>query len=194
MVKKSVNFGSLGKVILIIAVVCVVGVVLVRLADSDRVAKPMPVNGDSLGFSTGETSVDYLQRADHSVAQSADPAFALVTFTSQIEVGLATQIVEPMGRVDAVVLASGQILPVPEPTANETRGDVFDRSIDQKNPDRDLSTPELIDAAVVYGPGAQLREVHANANVFAVEVLPADAAWGRFGIRPLPRAGGKVAF
>ena len=136
---------------------------------SDRVSKPMNINGDIVGMD-GETPAAYQQRARATLETADTPAFALITFTEPLSAAEAARILEPLPRVNARVTDT-IVVPLPEPVAGATRADVFGS--------------DSIPGVVAYAPGDALRKVAQNERVFAIEVLPADAAWGRFGIRPV---------
>ncbi|WIM72229.1 hypothetical protein QP028_13390 [Corynebacterium suedekumii] len=71
----------------------------------------------------------------------------------------------------------------------ETRADVFDRELSRIGDSLagigDVPVPERIDAVVAHDAGDPLRAIATDDAVATVEVLPSDAAWGRFGVRPV---------
>ncbi|WP_080794125.1 hypothetical protein [Corynebacterium pacaense] len=171
----------------LVAALCLVALLLLvlMLSTDDRVAKPMAINGDSLGQVSGETPEQYRQRAAMTLESATGPAFALVTFEQPVAPELAATELEPLARVSAITLDGSTPVELPEPTGTEGRREVFDRAIAQADRRMDGLAPQHIDAAVVYDSGANLRAVAQRGGVFAVEVLPTDAAWGRFGVRPV---------
>ncbi|MCQ9342302.1 hypothetical protein [Corynebacterium kozikiae] len=156
-------------------------VVFVFAMGSDRTSKPMPPNGDVLGMESGETLEEYQARAEESLAiaaadPSAAPAFSLITFTEPIPARDVERITAQLPRVNAVISEHSQlVVPLPEPTGAETRADVIRRAVGQ----------ERISAALAYAGGVELVAASESPQVLAVEVLPSDAAWGRFGVRPV---------
>ena len=96
-----------------------------------------------------------------------EPAFSLKQFQPPASITAAAEAVERAPRVNAVVTTDGQTYPVPEPTGNETRADVFSRTIGR----------EKISAVILYADG-EVREA-----LGVEETLPPDAVWGRFAVR-----------
>ena len=90
---------------------------------SDRVSKPMNINGDIVGMD-GETPAAYQQRARATLETADTPAFALITFTDPLSAAEAARILEPLPRVNARVTET-IVVPLPEPVAGATRADVF---------------------------------------------------------------------
>lgn len=170
----------------IIAVVAIILLIagFIFAMNSDRTSKPMLINGDTLGAHSGETLEQYQARAAGTLAEAsqtqaqetAEHAFGLVTFAEPLSASEAAELLAGLDRVNAV-LTEQNLVPVaiPEPTANETRVDVFRRWVGD----------EQIIGVVAWATAEQFRDVAVNQHTFAVEVLPADAAWGRFGVRPV---------
>lgn len=171
----------------IIAVVAIILLVtgFIFAMNSDRTSKPMLINGDSLGALSGETLEQYQARAAETLAeanQAQEPdqrttnSFGLVTFTEPLSAAEASELLAGLDRVNAV-LTEQNLVPVaiPEPTGGETRADVFRRAVGE----------QPIIGVIAWASAGQFSDVAANQRAFAVEVLPADAAWGRFGIRPV---------
>ncbi|MDO4685112.1 MAG: hypothetical protein Q4A92_01070 [Corynebacterium sp.] len=142
---------------------------VLALGQSDRVSRPTNINGDSLGMDS-ETPENYQARARITLEEANEPAFAMITFTEALNPGEAGVLLEPIPRVNAR-LTDTAIVPLPEPVKGKTRADVLGN--------------EPIPGVIVYAPGDVLRKVAKDSRVFAIEVLPPDAAWGRFGIRPV---------
>lgn len=142
---------------------------VLALGQSDRVSKPMNINGDSLGMDN-ETPEDYQARARISLEEADEPSFALITFTEPLNAGEASILLKPLPRVNARLTETAAI-PLPEPIKGKSRADVLGN--------------EPIPGVIVYASGDLLRTVAKDKRVFAIEVLPPDAAWGRFGIRPV---------
>lgn len=139
------------------------------LGHSDRVSKPTNINGDVVGMES-ETPQDYQARARITLEEANEPAFALITFVEPLNAGEASVVLEPIPRVNARMTET-VVVPLPEPVAGASRADILGH--------------DPIPGVIVYAPGDILRKVAADKRVFAIEVLPPDAAWGRFGIRPV---------
>lgn len=183
----SSRFDSGRKLVAIVSLCALILAVVVMSAD-DRVSKPMAINGDSLGLDSGETIEQYQGRAQESLDSATDEAFALITFTTPVGPEGAASILEPVTRVNAIILGGSVPRAIPEPTGTETRGDVFARSLAHINATMDGRAPMLIDAVVAFDSGPHLRAVAQQGDVLSVEVLPPDAVWGRFGVRPVTLA------
>lgn len=176
------------RIVAILAVVALGGALVLAFLD-DATHKPVAPQGDMLGTESGESFSAYVARADASLAAADGPAYALVTFAQPVEPARAAEVLEQVGRVNAMIVASASPFPLPEPIAGETREDVFQRELDRIAYSLagigDVPVPERIDAVVVRDGGDVLRAVAARPEVVTVEVLPPDAAWGRFGVRPV---------
>lgn len=167
-------------VLALVAVLAIIAAIMV-LSNSDRVAQPMAINGDQLGMEQGELPVDYQQRATHTLEDATDPAFALVTFDRPLSPDTAGALLDQadLSRVSAALTDLFLPVALPEPTEGHSRGDVLKQQL-ANNGDTGQ-----IQAVVVHDNGEKLRTLSRLHGVFAVEALPADAAWGRFGIRPV---------
>ena len=178
------------KILAVVALLLLVGVIA-ALSFSDRTAKPMAINGDVVGRDSGEPLDDYIARAEASLeeAPAGENAFALVTFTTALGSADASAVLEDIGRVNAMILLSAAPISLPEPVAGETREDVFDRHLDrlQRSVEGigEISTPREINSVLVWDDGEALRDLSTDPAVLAVEVLPPDAGWGHFGVRPV---------
>lgn len=180
----------------IFAIVALAGVLVFAFFD-DATHKPVAPQGDMLGMDSRESFDDYATRAEASLADApADqPAFALLTFAEPLAPAEAAEVLEPLGRVNAMVIALAAPFDLPEPIAGETREDVFARQFDRiahsLSGVGNVPVPERIDAVVAYDTGDALRGVAADPAIITAEVLPPDAAWGRFGVRPVSVPGGR---
>jgi hypothetical protein len=187
--------GVVQRVLAVFAVVALAGVLVFAFLD-DATHKPVAPQGDMLGMDSGESFGDYAARAQDSLldAPADQPAFALLTFTEPLAPAEAADVLEPLGRVNAMIIALAAPFDLPEPVAGETREDVFQRQLDRiahsLSGVGDVPVPERIDAVVAYDTGEVLREVAEAPGIVTVEVLPPDAAWGRFGVRPVSPPGG----
>lgn len=130
--------------------------------------------GDTLGQDNGETFAEYVERADHSLAEAPDdePVFALVTFAADASAEQASAVLEPVGRVDAVIPPNAPLTPVGEPKDGRDRTEIFR-----------IATDGELAGAVVRDTGDVLRDIADDGKVAAVEALPSDAVWGAFGVR-----------
>lgn len=178
------------KIVAVVALLLLAGVI-VALSFSDRTAKPMAINGDVVGRDSGEPLDDYIARAEASLeeAPAEENAFALVTFPTALGSADASAVLEDIGRVNAMILLSAAPISLPEPIVGETREDVFDRHLDrlQRSVEGigEISTPREINSVLVWDDGEALRDLSSDPAVLTVEVLPPDAGWGHFGVRPV---------
>lgn len=189
----------------VIAIVCVLGlaVALVMMSGSDRVNAPMNVNGDVVGAESGEPLEDYAARAaeslrtppplaDGSEASDSDRHWALVSFDPPADAETAAAAVGGIDGLRVGTMYVGQIVSrsLPEPIAGETRADVFERELEllrrSAGPVVQGTEGAGLTGLLVRGTLEQLRSIEGRPGVAAVEALAADAAIGRFGVRPLP--------
>lgn len=131
--------------------------------------EPVPM-GDQLGPEPGESIEEYSARASISLREADEPAFAMVAFASPLGAAEAADVLAPVGRVSAVMPPGAAPVVVGE----------GDRAANFA-----LAVPTDLAGAVVRDSAAVLREVAADERVRVVEVLPPDAVWGAFAIRPL---------
>lgn len=178
------------KVIAAVCGVALIAVVLV-LTQSDRTAKPMNINGDTLGQDSGEELSRYVTRADASLAAAPgeNNAFGMVTFETPLAPDAAAAVLAELERVNAMVMLSASAIPISEPVAGETREDVFHRQLDRIDHGLagigNITAPREINGVVAWDNGETFRSVAKHPDVLAVEVLPPDASWGRIGVRPV---------
>lgn len=181
----------------VIAVCCVLGLIAVVLvlSQSDRTSQPMPANGDVLGQDNGESLESYVERAQRSLAEAAagENAFGMVTFVEPLAPAPAAEVLSDLGRVNAMVMLSASPIAIPEPVAGETREDVFHRELDRIDRSLagigDITAPREINGVIAWDDGDAFRSVAADPAVLTAEVLPPDASWGRFGVRPVDVGG-----
>lgn len=150
-------------------------VALISLLGARTRFEPVPV-GDQLGQDNGETFAEYVERAEASLddAPGDAPAFALVTFAGETAPEEASAVLEPVGRVDAVIPPDAPLQPIGEPKEGRDRTEIFRIAVDGD-----------VAGAVVRDTGDALRALSANERIAAVEALPPDAVWGAFGVRPV---------
>lgn len=171
------SFDTVRKTLAVVSVL-VIAVVIILAGFSDRTNKPMAINGDFLGQDAGEDFATYRARAHASLQSATGDSWALLTFAAPQRADIAGQIVDATGlfRASTLVYLEHKPVPVPEPLDPETRADVFDR----------CSPPGVtVVGVIVYDSADALRVLETNQYVVTIEVLPSDAAYGRFGIRPV---------
>lgn len=178
------------RIVAVVSILVLVGAVLI-LSFSDRTDRPMAINGDQLGQDSSEAVSEYRERAGISLEQAPteEPAYALVTFTEALPATRAGDLLAEIRRVNAMIMLSAPAMALPEPVAGQSRAEVFERQFDQV--ERSLGgigavgLDRELNAVVVRDTGGALRTLAQSPEVFSVEVLPPDAAWGAFGIRPV---------
>lgn len=79
---------------------------------------------------------------------------------------------EPVGRVNAVIPPNAPLTPVGEPKEGRDRTEIFR-----------IATDGELAGAVVRDTGDVLRDIADDGKIVAVEALPSDAVWGAFGVR-----------
>ncbi|MFH6889763.1 hypothetical protein [Corynebacterium aurimucosum] len=150
------------------------------------------LQGDQLGPDGTETAAEYRERAEASLAQADEPAYALVGFSEALSAKEVSDALRPIQRMDAIVIGLAAPIAVPEPVTGATRVDVLDTVLSRVSDHaRDMGeeAPSEVDAVVVYSDGSQLRALASDPRVDTVEVAPEDAAWGSFGVRPPANVG-----
>ncbi len=151
-------------------------ILLVVLAGNQPGTQTTMHNGDVLGKQEEETFQQYQDRATRTLEGQGE-RFALITFQQPLSPTSTEQTLEPIGRVNAVVLDSSAPLALPEPVAPEGRADVIRRYQSFAG-----AKDAPLQAAVVREELLTLRELAAQPDIAAIEALPDDAAWGHFGI------------
>lgn len=150
------------------------------------------LQGDQLGPDGTETAAEYRERAEASLAQADKPAYALVGFNKPLSPHDVSEALQPIQRMDAIVIGLAAPIAVPEPVSGAERADVIEAvfaRVDEQAGDMGEEAPTEVDAVVVYSEGSQLRALAADPRVETVEVAPDDAAWGSFGVRPPANVG-----
>lgn len=180
-----------------LSVVCLVclAVTVIALASSERMSRPQAINGDVLGPDNSETVDEYLTRAAESVqdAESAEPAdaarWALVSPVEPADPDELAEIFSGMSALRVSTLLSAESRwEIPEPADGHRREDVFAATREQvaASAGVGLDDPTLdVLGVLVHGTPAELQELSDRPGVLAVEALPPDAAYGRFGLRPV---------
>ncbi|HKM24609.1 MAG TPA: hypothetical protein VJY40_03085 [Corynebacterium sp.] len=178
------------RIIAALAAVALLGARTLAFLD-DATHKPVPPQGDMLGTETGESFAAYAERARTSLldAPADQHVYALVTFAEPLTPEEAGAVLDNVGRVNAMIVELAAPFSLPEPIAGEDRADVFQRELDRIAVSLQgvgtVPVPEHLDAVLVRDNGNVLRLLSEAPQIAAIEVLPADAAWGRFAVRPV---------
>lgn len=128
--------------------------------------------GDQLGMESGENFTDYAARAERTHDQAPGNSFALVTFDRPGGVDVLDRV--SLQRVNAAVSTDQAPVALPEPVGSANRSDVIHRWARGE-----------VTSVVVYDSVPTLVALAEEPGIAAVEILPGDAVWGRFGIRPV---------
>ncbi|AWB81590.1 hypothetical protein C3B44_03785 [Corynebacterium yudongzhengii] len=177
--------------VLVLVLLIFAGLFVYAMFD-DATNKPQAIAGDQLGPDTDESFTAYQERAGAGLQQAAEehdePVFALVTFAEPLTAGKAGELLEGIDRVNTMLVGISTPRPLPEPISGKTRADVFahqfsliDSSLEGVG---DVPRPYRLTAVTAYDTPQAFAELAGADSVAAVEVLPPDAAWGNFGIRP----------
>lgn len=107
---------------------------LIWLAGGSDYARPRPFAGDHLGPHTGQTSAEYQQHADESLASAlqrapTSSAYAMLSLTTPLAAAEAGEIFADLQRVGTIITHDGQILATPEPAASASRGEIFQTTL-----------------------------------------------------------------
>lgn len=181
--------GALAAVLL--AVLVALGVVVFAWYDDATDRPAASTNGDMVGMESGESFSEYQERSATSLAAApaGEAVFALITFTRPLDSAGAEQITADLDRVNAMLIGMSAPYSLPEPVAGESRAEVFERQFgriaDSLAGVGEVPVPVRMTAVIAYDEGEALRGIAGAEEVAAVEVLPPDAAWGRFGVRPV---------
>lgn len=131
-------------------------------------------NGDQVGMIASESFPDYAARARASVNVASGESFALVTLAQPGDVATVNRL--QVRRVSAAVFGERPPVLLPEPVGGVSRADVLRRV---------AADSGGVTGVIVYDDAEQLRSLANTQGVVAVEALPSDAVWGKFGIRPV---------
>lgn len=177
-----------------LSVVCLVclAVTVIALASSERMSRPQAINGDVLGPDNSETVDEYLTRAAESVQDAEPPDAARWALMSPAEPADPDELAEIFSGMSALrvstLLSAESRWEIPEPADGHRRADVFAATREQvaASAGVGLDDPSLdVLGVLVHGTPAELQELSERPDVLAVEALPPDAAYGRFGLRPV---------
>ncbi|MFD1813019.1 hypothetical protein [Rhodococcus gannanensis] len=190
------------------AAVCAAGVVagVVALGAANP-PTPLPVSTDRLGPDAGEQVADYLARAGDTLdtGDGADPRWGLVSFDHEVTAAEADALTAdvrvsqlwfrvPIDRVQTPIVPVGvagaeSIARASGLAAVQLRGTTgeWDRQaqVDAVSALRLGQNCACVVAATVRGPLSEVAELEGVDGVRVVEVLPSDAVFGRFAVRPL---------
>ena len=178
------------RIVAALAVVALLGALTLAFLD-DATHRPVPPQGDMLCTETGEPFTAYAERAEQSLldAPADQPVYALVTFTDPLTPEEAGAVLDNVERVNAMLVELAAPFPLPEPIEGEDRADVFQRELDRIGASLQgvttVPVPERLDAVVIRDNGNVLLLLSEVPQVATIEALPADAAWGRFAVRPV---------
>lgn len=158
--------------VLCLAVIVVAVFVVQRAGD-----RPQLHNGDMLGQDSGETYVEYRQRASISLEQAQGERWALVSFGSPRTAEEAGSVVNALeiSRLSTLVMKDFPPVQVPEPVAPATRADVISEWAPRDH---------KIVGILVFDDADRLRAIH-SPDIGAIEVLPSGAEFSHFGLRPV---------
>lgn len=179
-----------GRVILAVVAILVLVFVVILAAQDDATDKPMNINGDVLGQDSEESWEEYQRRAWSTFddAEAGEESFGLITFSEPLTAGQAGAVTSTLGRVNAMLVGMSSPMPLPEPVAGAERKDVFAQQFDyiahSLRGIGDVPAPYELTAVIAYDTPEAFGRVANNRWVVAVELLPPDAAWGNFGVRP----------
>ncbi|MDR7329719.1 hypothetical protein [Corynebacterium guangdongense] len=174
-----------------LAVLAALGVVVYALVEALAWSPAPGRNGDMLGQDSGESYLQYQQRAAESLAGAPadEDVYALITFARPLEAAEAGVETEHLDRVNAMVVGMAAPYPLPEPVAGATRADVYTAQLGmiarQLSGIGDVPVPYQLTAVVARDDGETLRALAHAERVATVETLPPDAAWGWFGVSPV---------
>ena len=141
---------------------CLAGIYLLGLNTG---IDPHPM-GDQRGPDNGESAREYEQRAQASLEEADEPAFALITFASPLDPADAADLLEDVRRVNQIIVADKAPISV---------GEMPDRT--------QVFGSEPLIAVVVWEGGNTLRSLVTDPRIATIDVLPPDAMWGTFGVR-----------
>lgn len=177
---------------LIIAVVAVFALlaVFVLATRDDATSQPPAINGDMLG----QVDMNYDAYVEHAAqtlaaAPEGEKAFGLVTFAEPLTAAQAGELTAGLGRVNAMLVGFSAPMPLPEPVGGATRAEVFERQFgavaDSLAGIGNVPVPRQLTAVVAWDDPEAFQALAGEGRVAAVEMLPPDAVWGNFGVRPV---------
>lgn len=169
-----------------VVVAGMIGLVAYAAVD-DATSRPMSIAGDQLGQDPGESFSSYRERAADSLAaaEEGEESFALITFARPLTARGASDLLSDIERVNTMMVGQAVPLALPEPVDGATRADVFAQQFDLLDSFLGPApAPYQLTAVTAYDDPAAFRALDGHDDVAAVEVLPPDAMWGNFGIRP----------
>lgn len=176
-----------GRVLLAVAAVLAIIGGLWLASRDDATSQPPAINGDMLGQDGGESFDAYRDRAAETLdrAPEGEDAFGLVTFAEPLAAEQAGEVTAALGRVGAMLVGLSSPMSLPEPVAGSTRAEVYSRQFDRIASVGDAPAPHQLTAVVAWDDPEAFRAARVDERVAAVEMLPPDAVWGNFGVRPV---------
>ncbi|MGW4481618.1 hypothetical protein [Rhodococcus triatomae] len=193
-----------------VAALCAAGVIAAVVAlGAANPPTPIPISTDRLGPDAGEPVADYLARAGDTlhddVVDGTDARWGLVSFDHEVTAAEADALTGdvrisqlwfrvPVDRVQTPIVPVGvagseSIARASGLAAVQLRGTTgeWDRQaqVDAVSSLRLAQDCACVVAATVRGPLDEVAELEEVDGVRVVEVLPADAVFGRFAVRPL---------
>lgn len=167
----------------------VIAAAVFGLSRSDRTAKPMAINGDTIGRDASETLSDYQARSAAELAALGDDdtVYALVSFSEPLSAAQAAGLISgvPLTRVNALVFDGSKEIALPEPTAQRSREDVFADWLRRVHA-AGIDVPG-IDGLIVYDRVGTIKMLAGRSGILAIQPAPPGAVWGRIGIQPVHR-------
>ncbi|MDO4761416.1 MAG: hypothetical protein Q4A31_05815 [Corynebacterium sp.] len=157
---------------------------VVYMGDKDYVAKPMGIGSDTLGPDSDETFSEYHQRSLSTVATALeehphDHAYGLVCFNQQLSAPDAAATVAKLQRINGLQIGGYPIVGIPAPV-NIGLAQHFVQQAELKRLDSND-----IRCVVAHDEPTQFSALQSDPRVASIEVLPPDAAWGRFSVKPV---------
>ena len=163
----------------------IIVVSLILLSFSDRVSKPMNINGDQLGpIDVQGQQYEDAARAELAGMTGEQPRWALMSTQSPWTMPELAEVLRNFdGRVSTLYFGPGSQWEIPEPSTGHTRLDTLMDAAElwakrAQSPVEDIT----VSSVLVFGTPAQLQDLGSRA---VVEPAPVGATYGRIGIRPV---------
>lgn len=170
-----------------ISVLCLIIIVvsLILLSFSNRVSKPMHVNGDQLGPMDAQGQQYEAQAAEKlKTMEGTEPRWALMTTQDSWTMPELADVLRGFdGRVSTLYFSPAASLEVPEPIPGHTRLDTLQAAAELQAHVAQIQPQDIVaTSALIYGSPEQLLSLSEHATV---EPAPEGATFGRIGIRPV---------
>lgn len=163
----------------------IIVVSLILLSFSDRVSKPMNINGDQLGpIDVQGQQYEAQARAELANMTGEQPRWALMSTQDRWNMQeLADTLRGFDGRVSTLYFGPGSQWEIPEPSTGHTRLDTLTDAAQIWAKRAQVPVEQItVSSVLVYGTPAQLQDLGSRA---VVEPAPVGATYGRIGIRPV---------